>query len=157
MQCPGHESGFPDLPGCASFQIFCRVSRINALLLFRGCDLFLVGKIGHLRTTSLVSPVVAGKPDHTEALDKQNQGMLALARISYVLLPELPMSSRDGTQDSSDRSAGPGIQSYELPVQLFTPLPKSLAQTAHLLPFFLLPHRETIQLSCGQWEKQVYI
>lgn len=67
---------------------------------FRCCDLFLVGKIGHLRTTSLVSLVVAGKPDHTEALDKQNQGMSALDRISFILLPELPMSWRHSAQDS---------------------------------------------------------
>lgn len=59
---PWPQIGFPDLPGFAQFQIFCCVSCINALLLFRCCDLFLVGKIGHLRTTSLVSLVVSGKP-----------------------------------------------------------------------------------------------
>lgn len=110
VQCAGHESGSPDLPGCAPLQIVCRVSRINALLLFRCRDLFLVEKIGHLRTTALVSLAVAGEPDHTEALGKQNPGMLAPDRISRILLPELPMSRRDGTQDSLTSRQGWGFR-----------------------------------------------
>lgn len=76
LHVPWPPTKFPDPPGCEWFQTF-RVSCINALLLFRCHDLFLVGKIGYPRTASLVSLVVAGMPGLTEALDKQDCGMLA--------------------------------------------------------------------------------
>lgn len=101
--CPGHQPKFPDPPGSAWFQTF-RVSGINALLLFRGRDLFLVGKIGHPRTASLVSLVVAGMPGLTEALDKPDRGMLA--RTGPHTSSPCERETRPGT---ARQSAGLGI------------------------------------------------
>lgn len=55
---------------------------------------------------------MAGKHDHPEALDKQSHGMLALDRISSILLPKLP-----GQLDSW---AGLGIQRWASRVTLYS-------------------------------------
>lgn len=104
LHVPWPPTKSPDSPGCAWFQTF-RVSCINALLLCRCRDLFLVGKTGHLRTTSLVSLVVAGMPGLTGGPVECQHGQ--------ALTHPLPVSGRpdpgrpDSHQDQgSHRPAG---------------------------------------------------